>query len=141
MKSLTEIQALRVKDPRVFDVEVARYVHGIKKFYGWDGTPWDQKSEMYPQFIPSGKPWKTHEIDARYLPRFGEDANADLLSHRVACGWGEGYGTNNYFSKLGGILRERLGRECSGYLAHMGAYQVGDFSLCALAVVMENENE
>ena len=34
---------------------------------------------FYGEYIPSGKPWKTHEISAIYVPRFTTDRNACAL--------------------------------------------------------------
>lgn len=44
---------------------------------------WDTDRE-YGQFIPSGKPWKTHSIDAKPVPEFTTDRNATaMLVERV----------------------------------------------------------
>jgi hypothetical protein len=45
---------------------------GIKKVYYED---YDEGKE-YPMFIPSGKPWRTHKIDAMPVPDFVHDMNA-----------------------------------------------------------------
>ncbi len=39
---------------------------------------WDTDHE-YGQFIPSGKPWKTHSIDAVPVPAFTTDRNATAM--------------------------------------------------------------
>ena len=45
---------------------------GIKKiFYGeWDSD------KSWPMYIPSGKPWRTHQIDARPVPQFTASLDA-----------------------------------------------------------------
>jgi hypothetical protein len=58
------------------NVEVGRVIFGIKRFYSYDGKPWEPGATDWPQFIPSGKPWRTHSIDAVALPRFSEEAGA-----------------------------------------------------------------
>ena len=60
---------------RSLDVEIARVVFKIKRLYGFDGQPWDGV-DNFPQYIPSGKPWHGHQIDARTLPWFSRDIAA-----------------------------------------------------------------
>ena len=44
---------------------------------------WDT-DHSYGEFIPSGKPWKTHAIDAKPVPNFRTDRNAtDMLLAEV----------------------------------------------------------
>lgn len=51
---------------RQLDVKLATELLGIKKVYYSD---WDE-DKMSPEYIPSGKPWRTHQIDARPIPCF-----------------------------------------------------------------------
>lgn len=51
------------------DALIAARVFGIKRLYYPSGPLW-------PQYIPSGKPWRTHQIDAQPLPRFSQDIAA-----------------------------------------------------------------
>ena len=60
---------------RTLDEEVARRIFGVKRLYGHGGKPWDGL-DLYPQYILSGKPWRTHSIDAVTLPWFSEDRAA-----------------------------------------------------------------
>ena len=39
---------------------------------------WDTY-HAYAEFIPSGKPWKTHSIDAKPIPHFTTDRNATAM--------------------------------------------------------------
>ena len=44
------------------------------------GIKWHGDDEIfYGEYIPSGKPWKTHSIDAVHVPRFTTDRNACAL--------------------------------------------------------------
>ncbi|MFA5306512.1 MAG: hypothetical protein WC365_03620 [Candidatus Babeliales bacterium] len=54
---------------RELDLIVADKVFGIKKIYYEE---FDTEHE-YPCFILSGKPWRTHRIDARPIPHFSTD--------------------------------------------------------------------
>ena len=45
---------------------LAIYFLGIKKIYY---SEWDT-DKHYPMYIPSGKPWRTHQIDAKPIPNF-----------------------------------------------------------------------
>lgn len=45
---------------------------GIKKVYYGE---WDE-DKVSPMYIPSGKPWKTHQIDAVLMPRFTNSLDA-----------------------------------------------------------------
>ena len=51
---------------RELDLIIASKIFGIKKIhYG----KWDTEKK-FPQYIPSGKPWRTHQIDAKPVPAF-----------------------------------------------------------------------
>lgn len=63
---------------RQLDAEIARRVFGIKRLYGSEGKPW-QADDPWPLYIPSGKPWRTHHLDSRPLPRFSSDMDAAML--------------------------------------------------------------
>ena len=57
---------------RELDLQIAKNIFGIKKVYSHkyaDGLILDY-------FIPSGKPWRTHQIDSKPLPRFSSDPEA-----------------------------------------------------------------
>lgn len=51
------------------DVEIGRRIFAIKRVYYPHDPSW-------PYYIPSGKPWRTHSIDGRLLPRFSQDIAA-----------------------------------------------------------------
>ena len=51
------------------DVYVLRALYGVKRVYEMEGRPWSEGAP-YPYYIPSGKPWRTHRIDAQPVPRF-----------------------------------------------------------------------
>lgn len=57
---------------RALDAEIARRIFGVKRLYGFAGEPWDDV-DNFPLYIPSGKPWRTHSIDATVLPWFSQD--------------------------------------------------------------------
>ena len=48
------------------DIEILKKLFGAKKIYY---AGWDLENE-FPEYIPSGKPWRTHKIDARPVPYF-----------------------------------------------------------------------
>jgi hypothetical protein len=59
---------------RELDIKILTAVYGIKEskiHYGEEDT-----NKEWPEFIPSGKPWRTHQIDARPVPYFSTDASA-----------------------------------------------------------------
>lgn len=56
-------------DNREIDALILKTFFGVKKTYK---TEWS--TDHY--YIPSGKPWRTHSIDARPVPRFTEDIAA-----------------------------------------------------------------
>lgn len=58
-------------DNRSLDVALLVLL-GVKKIHFQD---WDDKRE-YPYYIPSGKPWRTHRIDARPVLCFTTDWHA-----------------------------------------------------------------
>lgn len=68
---------------RKLDIEVARTVFGVKRVYCRYGKPWDEATAEHstdrPFFIPSGKPWRTHSIDAMPVPRYSSDIGAAML--------------------------------------------------------------
>lgn len=71
---------------RELDVEIARVIFGIKRVYGRGGIGWAGEHELY--YIPSGKPWRTHSIDAIPVPRYSTDiAAAWLVVERMRCEW------------------------------------------------------
>ena len=57
---------------RELDLIIADKIFGIKKVYY---SKWDTEKEN-PQYIPSGKPWRTHQIDAKPIPHFSTDPAA-----------------------------------------------------------------
>lgn len=48
---------------------IAERIFGVKRLYDCEGKPC-QADEPWPLYIPSGKPWRTHHIDAVPLPRY-----------------------------------------------------------------------
>lgn len=61
------------------DAEIARTIFKIKRLYTWNGEPWTGQEGEWLVYIPSGKPWRTHSIDAVALPRFSEDPGAAMM--------------------------------------------------------------
>lgn len=62
------------------DMAVCREVFGAKRIYCRYGKPWTG-AEMASDrafYIPSGKPWKTHSIDALPVPRYSTDIAAAM---------------------------------------------------------------
>lgn len=65
---------------RGLDVEVAQMVFGVKRFYDEDGSLWGGSwNDSWPYYIPSGKSWRTHRIDAIPVPGFSTDILAAWL--------------------------------------------------------------
>jgi hypothetical protein len=52
------------------DLLIAREIFGIKKIHYEE---WDTGHE-WPNYIPSGKPWRTHRLDAEIVPQYSDDA-------------------------------------------------------------------
>jgi len=66
-----EVERIRKMEAgREMDLLVAQKIFGIKKIYYEE---WDEEKES-PMYIPSGKPWRTHKIDAKTLPAFSQYA-------------------------------------------------------------------
>jgi hypothetical protein len=58
---------------RELDLTVLHKLFGVKRVYY---PSWDTQKESVPQYIPSGKPLRTHKIDLKPIPRYSSDANA-----------------------------------------------------------------
>lgn len=52
--------------------KLAREFLGVKKIYY---SEWDE-DKTSPMFIPSGKPWRTHQIDSCLIPRFTDSLDS-----------------------------------------------------------------
>lgn len=66
---------------RELDIKVLKALHGVRKVYGYGGKPWtpeSKNSRFDCYYIPSGKPWRTHHIDAAYVPFFSTDISAAM---------------------------------------------------------------
>lgn len=67
---------------RELDIEVAKTVFGVKRVYCRYGQPWDEATAEHetdrPFYISSGKPWRTHSIDAIPVPRYSTDVAAAM---------------------------------------------------------------
>ena len=73
---------------RELDVRVTREVFGVKRVYCRYGKLWNEATAEHPSdrpfYIPSGKAWRTHHIDALPVPRYSTDiAAAMLVAERV----------------------------------------------------------
>lgn len=55
---------------RELDLTILGLLCGVKIVYYSD---WDTKQEFNPQYIPSGKPVRTHMIDLKPIPSFSTD--------------------------------------------------------------------
>lgn len=68
---------------RGLDIEVIKTVFGVKRVHCRYGQPWDEATAEHesdrPFYIPSGKPWRTHSIDAIPVPRYSQDIAAAWL--------------------------------------------------------------
>lgn len=66
---------------RELDIEVLRQVFCFKgNLYDDQGKPWSgPENYRWLYYIPSGKPWRTHQIDARPVPEFSTDIGAAWL--------------------------------------------------------------
>jgi hypothetical protein len=65
------------------DIGVQRALWGTTRFYCRYGEPW-KETEVHVSgdrvfYIPSGKPWRTHSIDAVPVPRYSTDMAAAWL--------------------------------------------------------------
>jgi len=58
---------------RELDLAIADKIFGIKKVYY---SEWDTEKQN-PEYIPSGKPWRTHQIDAKPIPHFSASPDAN----------------------------------------------------------------
>jgi len=77
-------EATEIKVGRELDIVIAAKVFGIKKIYYEE---WDTEHDS-PMYIYSGKPWRTHQIDATPLPHFSTDPGG---SHNVKLKMAEKY--------------------------------------------------
>lgn len=72
--SMTEAEVLELKAGIALNVRVLRAVFGVKRVYdGGTGAllPPDLEPLLaWPVYIPSGKPWRTHRIDAVLVPNY-----------------------------------------------------------------------
>ncbi|MEE4378904.1 MAG: hypothetical protein V2J55_15535 [Candidatus Competibacteraceae bacterium] len=73
---------------RGLDLQIAEAT-GIKVYY----NDWDVKQEI-PLYIPSGKPWKTHSMEARPLPSYYKN-------------YGSAFSLLDLFGSLAGFKLER----------------------------------
>lgn len=64
------------QEKRQLDIKLAKYFLNVKRVY-YD-EEWDAEHHN-PMYIPSGKPWRTHEIDSRPIPRFTEYLDACIV--------------------------------------------------------------
>lgn len=62
---------------RALDVEIQRVIFGAKHIYCRYGQPWT--GDDWPFYISSGKPWRTHSIDALPVPKYSTDIAATWL--------------------------------------------------------------
>ena len=62
---------LTIKVGKELDLIIADKIFGIKKVHY---SEWDTEKQA-PEYIPSGKPWRTHHIDARPIPPFSTNIN------------------------------------------------------------------
>jgi len=62
-------EILKMEAGRELDILILKTIWGVKKIHYWE---WD-KDKSKPQYIPSNKPWRTHQIDARSVPSFSNE--------------------------------------------------------------------
>ncbi|MHB8084255.1 MAG: hypothetical protein ACYDHZ_00310 [Dehalococcoidia bacterium] len=62
--------------PKKINELIACKLFGIKKVYYPDWMEGTAYGGEWPFYIPSGKPWRTHSIDVKPLPRFTENIAA-----------------------------------------------------------------
>jgi hypothetical protein len=79
---------------RDLDILIAQQIFKVKKIYYAD---WDAEKHS-PLYIPSGKPWRTHHIDARPVPQFSTNIAAawQVVERMHDLGWW--LDANAYFS-------------------------------------------
>lgn len=121
------------------DIEVLEALWGIKSksvwFEGWD------TDQEFPRYIPSGKPRRTHSLDAMPVPRFTTDVGPDYaVLARVRDTWGTMQVDDFNFALLT-IWQNRYNgfephRENVGF--HLW-YQPGDYTRAALEVMKEKQ--
>ncbi len=73
MESINGVVDIRAG--RELDLVIADKIFGIRKIHY---SEWDTKHE-YPEYIPSGKLWRTHQIDAKPIPHFSTSPNASYI--------------------------------------------------------------
>ena len=64
--------------PKQINELIACKLFGIKKVYYPDYEEGKAYGGDIPEYIPSGKPWRTHSMDAKLLPRCTENIAAAL---------------------------------------------------------------
>lgn len=82
---MTKDEILNMPAGREIDIVILKTLWGIKKIYYED---YDTDKE-WPLFIPSGKPWRTHKIDATPVPQFTENISAtwQVVKKMEKAGW------------------------------------------------------
>ncbi len=122
---------------RLNDIQVLCKLWGIKEsgiFYQDYDT-----DRFYPYYIPSGKPRRTHEIDAKGVPNFTTDANADyqvLCKVRDHWQWKQ---IDTFHFELLAIWQNRY-YAFNPHRANVGFhlwYEPGDYSRAALNALTE----
>jgi hypothetical protein len=63
-------------EPDKINELIALKLFGVKKVYYPDAYHEKSTGGTWPYYIPSGKPWRTHHIDAIPLPRFAQSIGA-----------------------------------------------------------------
>lgn len=136
--TLQEIQKLRKENPREFDALVAEKVHGWvkgKNRKGFNGWAWNHETD---------EPATEKEWDGQWIRsivdtlEYHSDANADLESHKVACGRILSK-RMKYFEALHELWASRFETNNVDCVQYIGKYQIGDFSMIALCVAMEEK--
>ena len=95
----------------------------------------EETGDIFPEYIPSGKPWKTHEIDAVNVPFFTTDRNACALVLDEIGNRGEK--TLALFDKA--LVSAIWGEGAEGYPTLISALSTDPDTICYAAVVAFKE--
>ena len=69
-------EIMKIEAGKELDVLILQRFFGVKKIYYMDDEGSVSNSPTNsPYYIPSGKPWRTHRIDSRYVPYFSTDVS------------------------------------------------------------------
>lgn len=133
MTTSSEVRTLKAPEgQRADDLRALFTLFGVTKAYVWD---YDEAG-AWPEYIPSGKPWRTHRIDAQSVPHFHTHFSDDFQTfQRVQSTW-NAQGQAAFEEELTDLQSRRNHQAAGTRGIPRGPltllYQVGDFTRAAL---------